>query len=97
MAMVVSMIQILFEIPDIGSLKEKRRIVLSVKDKLQRRFHMSAAEVDLQDSLSFAHIGGALVSNSRTFGETVLRKAFTMIENETPVRIQDMSIHSEEF
>ena len=91
------MIQMLFELPDVCSLKDKRRIVKSVKDKLQRRFHMSAAEVDLQDSLSFAQIGGALVSNSRVFGETVLQKAFAMIENEVPVRIQDMSIHSEEF
>jgi uncharacterized protein YlxP (DUF503 family) len=95
--MIVSMIQILFEIPDIGSIKEKRRIVLSVKDKLQRRFRMSAAEVDLQDSLTYAQIGGALVSNSKVFGESILRKAFAMIENEVPVRIQDMSIHSEEF
>jgi len=95
--MIVSMIQLIFEIPDVDNIKEKRRIIRSVKDKLQRRFHMSAAEVDLQDSLSFGQIGGALVSNSRTFGETVMQKAFQMIENETPVRIQDMSIHSEEF
>jgi uncharacterized protein YlxP (DUF503 family) len=87
----------IFEIPDAGSLKEKRRIVRSVKDKLQQRFHLSAAEVDLQDSITFAQIGGALVSNSKVFGESVLQKAFSMIENEVPVRIQDISIHSEEF
>jgi uncharacterized protein YlxP (DUF503 family) len=91
------MIQIIFEIPDIDNIKEKRRIIRSVKDKLQRRFHLSAAEVDLQDSLTFAQIGGALVSNSRDFGESVLRKAFEMIERDTPVRIQDVRIHSEEF
>ena len=95
--MVVSMIQIIFEIPDALNIKEKRRIIKSVIEKMRRRFQMSAAEIDLQDSLSFAQIGGALVSNSRTFGETVLRKAFNMIEKETPVRIQDISIHSEEF
>jgi uncharacterized protein YlxP (DUF503 family) len=95
--MIVSMIQMILEIPDVGSLKEKRRIVRSVKDKLQRRFHLSAAEVDLHDSLAFAQIGGALVSNSKTFGESVLQKAFAMIENEVPVRIQDINIHSEEF
>jgi len=95
--MIVSMLQLIFEIPDVDNIKEKRRIIRSVKDKLQRRFHMSAAEVDLQDSLSFGQIGGALVSNSRAFGESVMQKAFQMIENETPVRIQDMSIHSEEF
>jgi uncharacterized protein YlxP (DUF503 family) len=91
------MIQVIFQIPDVDSIKSKRQIVRSVKEKLQRRFHVSAAEVDLQDSLSFAHIGAALVSNSKTFGESVLQKAFMMIENETPVRIQDVSIYSEEF
>jgi uncharacterized protein YlxP (DUF503 family) len=95
--MIVSMIQMIFEIPDVDSIKEKRRIIRSVRDKLQRRFRMSAAEVDLQDSLSFAQVGGALVSNSKTYGETVMQKAFEMIQREVPVRIQDMSIHSEEF
>jgi uncharacterized protein YlxP (DUF503 family) len=95
--MIVSMIQLIFEIPGVDSIKEKRRIIRSLKEKLLRRFHMSAAEVDLQDSLSFAQIGGAVVSNSRSFGESVMHKAFEMIENELPVRIQDISIHSEEF
>jgi len=95
--MIISMIQLIFEIPDVESIKDKRHIVKSMTDKLQRRFHMSAAEVDLQDSLTFAQIGGALVSNSRSFGETVMQKAFHMIEREMPIRIQDMSIHSEEF
>jgi len=97
LTMIVSMIQIIFELPDVVNIKEKRRIIKSVLDKMRRRFHMTAAEVDLQDSLSFAQIAGALVSNSKVFGEKVLQKAFNLIENETPVRIQDMKIHSEEF
>jgi uncharacterized protein YlxP (DUF503 family) len=95
--MIVSMIQIIFQIPDIANIKEKRHIIKSVLDKMKKRYNMSAAEVDLQDSLAFSQIGGAVVSNSKTFGETVLQKAFDMIEKETHVRIQDMKIHSEEF
>jgi len=95
--MIVSMMQIIFQIPDIVNIKEKRRIIKSALEKLRRRFHLSAAEIDLQDSLSFSQIALALVSNSRVHGETVLQKAFAMIEKETPVRIQDMKIHSEEF
>ena len=95
--MIVSMIQIIFEIPDIDNIKEKRRVIKSVIDKMQKRFRMTAAEVDLQDSLSFCQIGGALVSNSKDFGEKILQKVFDMIEKETPVRIQDMQIYSEEF
>jgi uncharacterized protein YlxP (DUF503 family) len=90
------MIQILIEIPDVGSIKDKRRVVKSITDRLKRRFHLSAAEIDLQESLSFAQIGAALVSNSRVFGESVLQKAREMVENEA-VRIQDLKIHSEEF
>ncbi|MCL2833686.1 MAG: DUF503 domain-containing protein [Treponema sp.] len=95
--MIISMIQLIFEIPEVQSIKDKRRIIRSIRDKLLHRFHMSVAEVDLQDSLSFAQIGGALVSNSKSFGESVMQKAFEMIERDLPVRIQDMSIHSEEF
>ena len=95
--MIVSMIQFIFEIPDAQSIKDKRRIIRSIKDKFMRKYRISAAEVDLQDSLRFAQIGGAFVSNSRDFGETVLNKAFKMIEDEMPVRIQDMRIYSEEF
>ena len=95
--MIVSMIQIIFEIPGIQSIKEKRRIVRSLKDKLQRQFRMSAAEVDLQDSLTFGQIGGALVSNSKSFGESIMHKALAMIERDLPGRIQDINIYSEEF
>ena len=87
----------IFEIPDVLSIKDKRKIIRSLKDKLRFRFHMSAAEVDLQDSLTFGQIGGALVSNSQVFGESVMHKALDMIEKEIPVRIQDIKIYSEEF
>ena len=95
--MIVSMIQLIFEIPETRSLKDKRKIVKSVTEKLRKRYHLSAAEVDLNESLSFAHIGAALVSNSRVYGESVLNKALNMIEKETALRIQDIKIHSEEF
>ncbi len=95
--MIVSMIQFIIELPEASSLKDKRQIVRSVRDKFQKKFRMSAAEVDLHDSVAFAQIGGAFVSNSKDFGEAVLRKAFSMVEDELPVRIQDVAIHSEEF
>ncbi len=91
------MIQILFEIPDVMSIKEKRRIILSLKDKIRRRFQLNVAEVDLQNSLSFAQIGGALVSNSKVHGESVMNKVLLFVEDEVPVRIHDVKIHSEEF
>jgi uncharacterized protein YlxP (DUF503 family) len=91
------MMKVLFALSGIESLKDKRQIVRSVRDKLQKKFRLSVAEVALQDSLAFAEMGAALVSNDKDFGETVLRKAFTMIENDVPARIEDVSFYSEEF
>ncbi|MDR1317725.1 MAG: DUF503 domain-containing protein [Spirochaetales bacterium] len=95
--MIVSMIQMIIELPDIDSIKAKRRIVHSLRDRLRSRFRVSAAEVDLQDSLGFSQIGCALVSNSRQFGETVMQKILRFCEDEVPGRIMDVQITSEQY
>lgn len=95
--MVVSMLDIVLEMPETTSLKDKRRVVNSVKEKLRIKFRLSCAEVDLLDSLSFAEIGAALVSNSREFGESVMNKALALVENEYGLRVHDAQIHSEVY
>ena len=93
--MVVSMLVIIIEIPESASLKDKRRVVSSVKQRLRTKFRFSCAEVDLLDSRSFAEIGAALVSNSREFGERVMHKALAVVEDEFGLRVHDAQIHSE--
>ena len=95
--MVVSMLVVIIELPESTSLKDKRSVVSSVKTRLRSKFRVSCAEVDLLDSLAFAEIGAALVSNSREFGEKVLHKALALVENEFGVRIHDAQIHSEKY
>ena len=93
--MVVSMLKFIIELPESHSLKDKRRIVRSIKDKLIKKFKLSVTEVDLQDSLTYAQIGAALVSNSRQFGESVLQKAIDFVEREGEGWLHDFSIMSE--
>jgi uncharacterized protein YlxP (DUF503 family) len=95
--MIVSLLRFRLDLEGITSIKDKRRIVSSLKDRLQRKFRLSVAEVDLQDSLSRAEIGAAIVSNSRTFGETVLQKALALVENEAPGRVAHVEIASERY
>ena len=95
--MVVSMIQFIIELPDVVSIKEKRRIVKSLKDKLQVKFKISAAEVDLHESLSFSQIGAAVVSNSRKYGESIMNKVLRFVEDEVPGRLQNVQIVSEHY
>jgi hypothetical protein len=91
------MLRLVFEIPDAISLKDKRKVLRSIKDRLIRTYKLSAAEVDLNDSVAFAELGACMVSNSREFGESVLGKAITMVEDDYPVRIHDAAIHSERY
>ena len=95
--MVVSMIQVRLELPALESIKDKRRIVLSLKDQLQQKFRVSAAEVDLQDSLRFAQIGAAYVSNSKRLGEEVMQKALRFIESRFDGRVMDAEVFSETY
>ena len=73
--MVVSMLKFIIELPEAYSLKDKRRVVKSLKDRLSKKFRLSVSEIDLHSSITYAQIGAAIVSNSRQFGESVLNKA----------------------
>lgn len=95
--MVVSMIQLIIELPEVDSIKEKRRIVKSLKDKLHKKFKLAVAEVDLLESLSFTQIGAVCVSNSKQYGEQVLQKALRFVEDTGPGRLQDVQIYSETY
>lgn len=95
--MIVSMIQLIIELPDITSIKEKRRIVTSLKEKIIRRYRVSMAEIDLHDSLSYSHMGAAVVSNSKVHGERIMQKILHFVEEDVAGRIQDVQIHTEQF
>jgi len=95
--MVVSMIQFIIELPEITSIKEKRRIVHSLRDKLIKKYRMTAAEVDLHESLAYSQIGGAIISNSRSYGESVMHKVLSFVEDEFAGRLHDVKILSETY
>ncbi|MBN1243950.1 MAG: DUF503 domain-containing protein [Spirochaetales bacterium] len=95
--MVVSMFQIILELPETGSIKDKRRLVKSLCERLRTKYRVSCAEVDLNDSLRWTQIGAALVSNSKEHGETVMRKALETVEVRSGLRVHDMQVHSEVF
>jgi uncharacterized protein YlxP (DUF503 family) len=95
--MVISILQLIIELPESFSLKDKRREISSLKEKLRDRFQLSVAEVDLNDSIHFAHLGAALVSNSKAFGESVLQKAMGFAERTVSGRLVDVKVFSEQY
>ncbi len=61
-------------IPGAHSLKDKRRVVKSLKDRLGGKHNISIAEVDELDEHRRCVIGIAMVSNNRRFTESCLSK-----------------------
>jgi len=68
--MFVGIVRIELHIPGASSLKGKRSVVRSVKERIRQRCHAAVAEVDHQDLWQRATLGAAVVSGeSRQVGE----------------------------
>ena len=67
-------------IPNARSLKDKRQVLRSLKDRLRARFNVAVAELDHQDSWQRAQIGVVSLSNDRTHLEQSLRAVFDNAE-----------------
>lgn len=72
-------------IPDAMSLKDKRRAVKSVKDRISHRFNVSVAEVDALDLLRSAVIGVAMVSNDQSHVNGALDQVVNYVRNDPNV------------
>ena len=55
------------------SLKEKRHVVKSLKDRLRERFNVSVAEIDFLDSWQTSVVAAVTVSRDRVHAEQVLQ------------------------
>jgi len=55
------------------SLKEKRHVVQSLKDRLRNRFNVSVAEIDHQDTWQRATVAAVTVASDHTHAERVLQ------------------------
>jgi len=59
-------------LPEAQSLKDKRQVLQSYKEKLRRKFQVSVCELGKQDSWAEAIIGVAYINSSRVQVERVL-------------------------
>ena len=70
--MVVGVLSWQLALPGCSSLKEKRAVVRSLKDRLKHRFNVSIAETAHQDVWTRAELTAALVATDARFAESVL-------------------------
>ena len=71
--------------PWVHSLKEKRMIVKSLMAKLHNRFHVSAAEIDEQDTHQIIVIGIA----ANALADSIMDEISLFVEENTEAEILD--------
>jgi uncharacterized protein YlxP (DUF503 family) len=79
-------------LPDVGSLKGKRRALKGLKEKLRRRFEISVAEVDHQDAWQRATLALAYVSGDSRHANEVISKAMDFIEDHVDGYVTDIEV-----
>jgi len=78
--MIVGVLRLSFLLHGVESLKEKRRILKRLRDRVCARFNVSWSEVDDQDRHQHATIGVAAVSSDARYLDGQLNKVVAEVE-----------------
>ena len=90
--MVVGVLQIEISIGDAMSLKDKRRVVLSLKDRIGHSHNVSIAEVGALDEHRRSILGVAMVGNDKRYVEGGLSKLLDLVRSVPSVSLMDYQI-----
>ena len=77
--MTVGTLYVRLMIRDARSLKDKRRVLKSLKDKIRNRHNVSVAETGAQDSRQQAILGVAMVGTDAQYVDAGLAKVVDLI------------------
>lgn len=87
--MIIGVLTIELTLGEANSLKEKRKILKSLLERIRNRFHVSVAEVGAQDTWQRSTIGIAFVSCEQSHVSRVLAAVVNFIECQGAVQITD--------
>lgn len=92
MTAVVGILQFTLLIRGSHSLKDKRRVVRSIKDRLRNSHNISIAEVDNQDIRNQAVLGIAMMGSDSGYVEKGLKKILDQLRIHPEAELVDHSL-----
>ena len=90
--MFVGVLQIELLLRGNTSLKAKRQVLRSIKDRTRRKFNVSVAEVDHNDLWQRASLGICCVSNDKIHADRMLSEVVNFVERNFEIELLDYSI-----
>ncbi len=88
----VGILSLTLDVGDAMTLKDKRRLVKSLKDRLSHRFNISVAEVGSLDRIRTAELGVAMVSNDVQHVSAALSQVVNYVQNDSELVLEHYSI-----
>jgi len=82
MSMTVGILSFELHIPASRSLKEKRKVIKGLVDRIHARFRVSVAETDFHDLRQRAEIGVAVVTHGPAEAERMLESIRDIVDRE---------------
>ncbi|RUM42811.1 MAG: DUF503 domain-containing protein [Desulfurobacterium sp.] len=87
MSAIIGFLEIHLRIPEAHSLKEKRRVVKRIVERLKNKFNVSVSEVGDQDKWQSSIIGVVTIGSSRKVVDATLEKVIPFIEDLYPGKV----------
>ena len=78
--MAIGLLTLDIYVPESHSLKDKRQVLRSLKDRLRGRFNVAVAELDNHDNWQRAQVGVVSISNNAAHLEQSLRTVLSDAE-----------------
>lgn len=85
--MIIGVLHLTFRLHGNRSLKGKRKVALSLKQKLRNTFNVAVGEVAAQDAHDRLVLAVVTVANETAKAESRLAKALALVEAATPVEL----------
>lgn len=95
MLVVVALFELHIEFAE--SLKDKRMVVKSLRDKLRRRFEVSAAEVGLQDVHQRGRLAISFITIEHAMADRMIERLVDFVESNTDATLAGWTIEKLEF
>ncbi len=77
--MVVGVLKMRLAIREATSLKDKRRVVKSLRERIRNEFNVSVSEIGALDRRQSAVLGAAIVTNEAAFADKVMAKVVDLV------------------
>jgi uncharacterized protein len=89
---IIGILTVELEIAGADSLKEKRKVLNRVKERVRNKFNVSISEIEGHDLWNYAVLGVVIATNEQKFANQVLCKVVDLVEQIRDCELADYAM-----